>query len=47
MLSTPAFLFQLNMDVLEKPKYIILSREETVNTMSREELKYFILLKKK
>jgi len=46
MLSTPAFLSQLSIDVLEKPKYIILSRDETANTMSREELKYFILLKK-
>jgi hypothetical protein len=38
---------RVNMDVLEKPKYIISSRDETVNTMSREELKYFILLKKR
>ena len=37
---------RVNMDVLEKPKYKISSRDETANTMCREELKYFILLKK-
>jgi len=35
-----AFLFQLNVDVLEKLKYIISRRQETANIMSRKELKY-------
>jgi len=37
---------RVNMDVLEEPRYMISSRDDTTNTMSREELKYSILSRK-
>jgi len=44
-LSMLAFLFQLNTGERGKPRYMILSRSDTINTTNERGSKFFMLLK--